>query len=149
MDFNKLEFADNEHDEKTMKQNRNSNLFSCAFIFFIFISVCFGAVKMCKKNNEMNRQLQEIEDSSIDRGSAIATAQSIVKSYLEEQSNIDFEYLSTNYIEKGYKCEVSGIFNTDKGKSSYKILLSFNGGDKLEDKNWTIHELIINGNKFK
>lgn len=149
MEFNKLEFADNELDENTRKQNRNSNLFSCAVIFFIFILVCFGTVKMCKNNNEMNRQLQQIEDLSIDRGSAIATAQSIVKSYLEDQSDVDFEYLSTSYIEKGYQCEVSGNLNTDKGKSSYKILLSFNGGDKLEDKNWTIHELIINEKKFK
>ncbi len=79
------------------------------------------------------------------------TAQSYVKKILKAPSTADFPLLDYSHFDLGNnKHKIVSYVDSQNSfgaqvRSNYSVTLSYNGGEWADINNWTLHELILDG----
>jgi predicted nucleic acid-binding Zn ribbon protein len=110
---------------------------------FVFIMIVSG-INSC--SNDL-----VVDNSGADDGKAHIIAQSYVKNVLKSPSTADFPTFDyTAYDLENNKYKIISYVDSQNSfgaevRSNYSVILSYNNSDWADINNWTLHELIFDG----
>ncbi|PIR85230.1 hypothetical protein COU15_02415 [Candidatus Kaiserbacteria bacterium CG10_big_fil_rev_8_21_14_0_10_45_20] len=127
--------------QKTQITKRQSIITGIVIAVFVFIVISAGA-----GGENTSQQQSGVSDSQTH-----IMAQNYVKQVLKSPSTADFSMFDYRYVDLGDgRHKVTSYVDAQNSfgaevRSDYSVILSYNGGDWADIRNWTLRELIFDG----